>query len=457
MRGDESPEVRPWLLVVFAVVLLGGAGLTAFSFAQRWWLERKAHTASVAAKREEREQITVHVSPSPLPLTIPLAGAAGTDVDGYPLQYVDRGGLRALLAAGHFKELTRYFEQFQAAFEADPRKEYWPADAGSAFASSEPQAVASLDAWVAETPDSFAPYLARGSHYLGAMWAKRGGNFVADTPVEDLRAMSDPAARAVEDLEHAIKLRPKLVAAMTDEMDVTMTTSDSKRFSKMQALAFHACAGCLEVRVEYMLSLTPRWGGSPDEMRSFADSLNARDNPRFRALGGYVDFDRAETVMGSDDKNRFARALEAVDLALRHGQYWEYLLLRAKALRGLARFDEALDVLNQAGELRPMGPSMLAERAALHCNREEYLAAGRDLLAALRDDPTHWTAKRYATDVVHGLLGDARRLDAEGKRQEALESIGVLLDLCPTDGPALALHDKIVGEGGARAPDGAPR
>jgi tetratricopeptide (TPR) repeat protein len=119
------------------------------------------------------------------------------------------------------------------------------------------------------------------------------------------------------------------------------------------------------------------------------------------------------------------------------------LFLRARALRGLLRFDEALSTLDRAVALRPMGSSVLAERAALHCNRKEYVAAGRDLLAALRADPTYGAAKRYATDVVNGLFAEARQLEAEGKRQEAIEAIRVLLDLCPTDGPARALYDKI--------------
>lgn len=117
----------------------------------------------VGVAREERQQVALRVAPGLLPRVLPLLGPDGADADGYPKRYVDRVGLRSLLAFHQFADLTNYFEQFQTAFEADPRKEYWPIDAGEAFESAEPEIVAELDAWVAATPQSFAPYLARGS------------------------------------------------------------------------------------------------------------------------------------------------------------------------------------------------------------------------------------------------------------------------------------------------------
>jgi hypothetical protein len=90
--------------------------------------------------------------------------------------------------------------------------------------------------------------------------------------------------------------------------------------------------------------------------------------------------------------------------------------------------------------LRPMRASILAKRAALHCNRKEYLAAGRDLLTALRIDPTEPDGKRYATDVISGLLQEANASDAAGKRDEAREAVGLVLALCPEDERGNALE-----------------
>ena len=68
-----------------------------------------------------------------MPTGLPLRGKEGRDADGYPTQYVDRPALRSLLSHGKYEELTRYFEAYQAAFEEDPRHEYWPLDAAQAF------------------------------------------------------------------------------------------------------------------------------------------------------------------------------------------------------------------------------------------------------------------------------------------------------------------------------------
>lgn len=355
---------------------------------------RAAKKAEVAAAREKRQEPRIHPVLTPPPESLPLLGPPGTDPDGYPLQYVDRVGLRSLLAAGEFKKLTAYFEQLQGAFEADRRKEYWHDDAAAAFESAEPETLSSLDTWVAAAPDSFAPYLARGSHWLAVTWARRRHGFRDKTPEEDMDA---PARRAIADFDHALALQSGLVAAMVQEMRA---------------------------------------------------ALSDRENPRFRALGGYPDFDRAtyapEAPKTEDRRKRLEFILARVDHALTYGEYWGYLYQRARALRGLGgRDDDALATLDRADALRPMEPSVLSERAALHANRNEWIAAGRDLLTALRIDPTEPNGKRYATDVLNGLMGEARASADAGRRDSALEAVGLVLDMCPDHDGAIALRSKL--------------
>jgi tetratricopeptide (TPR) repeat protein len=444
MNTPASGPVRPWLLVVLGVVLLAGVGVAARS-AWRAIAARKAQVTAVKAARDERQSVRVHPVPAPLPTSIPLIGPVGTDADGYPRQYVDRPALRALLAAQHFDELNAYIEQLQAAFEADPRKEYWPSDAADTFGSAEPDVVPALDAWVAETPGSFAPYLAQGSHYVGAAWARRGAKFRSQTPDDDIKAMDNAAKRAIADLDRAIALRPKLVAAMRQEMLVALPTSDNARAATMSAAAFAACPGCLQVRAAYLNTLTPRWGGSYEAIESFVSTLSPSVNPRFRALRGYADFDRASAFDPKGSPLPFASALVDVDRALGFGEYWEFLFYRAVALRALARFDEALVAIDRADALRPMTPTVLSERAALHCNRKEFVAAGRDLLVALRTNPAEPDGKRYATDVINGLMSTAQASDAAGGRGEAMEALQLVLALCPDHEAARALQTQLGG------------
>jgi tetratricopeptide (TPR) repeat protein len=431
--------VRPWLLVVLGVVVLGAVGVGVVSVVQGIRRRTAEARAQADAARTQRQTPRIHPTAAPLPQGLPLIGTAGTDTDGYPLQHVDRPGLRALLGAGRFAELTSDFEQLESAFEADPRKEYWPSDAAESFESAEPELFPALDAWIAATPGSFAPYLARGSHWIGVMWARRGARFRADTPDADLQAMEKASKRALADLDQALALHPKLVAAMRMEMRAALPTSDDDLASRMRTMAFAACPGCLLVRTTYLNSLTPRWGGTYAAIQAFVGTLSPSVNPRFAALRGYVEFDLATAAWNDKGPGRFDTVLAHVDRALSYGDYWEYLYTRAQALRGLQRYDEALIALDRAEALRPMHPTILSERAALHANRNEWIAAGHDLLAALRSDPTEPDGKRYATDVLHGMLSTARESDAAGKREDALDAARLVLEICPDDEAARTL------------------
>ena len=442
--------VRPRLLVLLGVVLIVASGVGIGGVLQSARRAQAASQAAIASAREKREHPRLHPVPAPVPQGLPLLGPPGTDADGYPLQYVNRAGMRALLAAGEFTKLTSSFERIEAAFEADPRKEYWADDAAASFESAEPETLPSLDMWVAATPDAFAPYLARGSHWLAVMWARRGSRSREETPDEDMQAMRFAADRAIADLDRALALRPGLVAAMLQEMRAALPISDDALAARMRAKAFAACAGCLHVRTVYLNSLTPHWGGSYEAIRGFAATLSPRDNPRFRALGGYVNFDLAGAELSgsstSDGRSRFETVLAHVDRALTYGEYWEYLAVRARMLRGLGGHDdEALVTLNRADALRPMNPSVLSERAALHANRNEWIPAGRDLLTALRIEPTEPNGKRYATDVLNGLLAQARASADSDKRQDALGAVQLVLDMCPDHESARALRAKLDG------------
>src|SRR5207247_2540126 len=153
-----------------------------------------------------RQSKVAEVAPAPLPTQLPLVGGDGVDSDGYPLKWIDRAALRSLLRAERYADLTRYFEQLQTAFETDPKKEYWISDAPSAFASAEAELLPLLDAWVAASPQSFAPYLARGAYRVHLGFARRGARWAKETHESDFAAMADAHKKAYVDLEQALSI-----------------------------------------------------------------------------------------------------------------------------------------------------------------------------------------------------------------------------------------------------------
>ena len=192
----------------------------------------------------------------------PLTGAIGNDAYGFPTLHVDRVVLRTMLAHKQYKELTKVFEDAQAAFEADPSRETWPMEAGDAFASAEASIIPALDAWVAATPDSFAPYLARATHWNDAGNARRGGRPAKDTPPNDMALMREAFAHAKPDLDRSLTLRPKLVAAHRLRIQIARHKGEAKVADGTISAALATCPSCFRIRVVYILNSVPRWGGS---------------------------------------------------------------------------------------------------------------------------------------------------------------------------------------------------
>jgi tetratricopeptide (TPR) repeat protein len=427
--------------VLVAVCLAAGSVLTVMGV--RTWQARSAATAKTqAVSRSAREAPALDVAPAPLPTSLPLLGADDRDGYGYPTRYVNRPALRSLLFHGRHAELTRYFEELQAAFEEDPTKEYWPMDAADTFASAEPALEAALTAWVGATPKSFAPYLARGSHLLTSGYTRRGGKFAADTPASDFAAMNDAFARALADLDRALTLRPKLVAALREKIKIHTATSARAESKAAIDRAVGICPPCFQVRVAYIFGLTPKWGGSHREMLAFADASLGSGNPKAKLLRGYADLSQAEEARRAE---RLDAAKDAADRACALGDHWEFLVERAEIAIAQKRLADAARDLDRALELRPGAPRVSLVRAFVAQKQGNSEAAARDLLDGLRVDPTDKWGKATLPSVVKGLIREGWKHHEAGRRAEALRVYDLAAELAPTNPEVQGRRATIVG------------
>lgn len=396
--------------------------------------------------REVRESAAAVVAPAPAPTALPFAGQDGKDADGYPTRTIDRVGFRSLLAHKMFAELTRYVEELELAFEADSRKETWVSDAGDAFYSGEPEIVAALDAWVQATPSSFAPYLARGAHWTATAYVRRGAKWAKDTPGDDFAAMGQAGTLAAPDLERALALRPKLVAARRLQIVLSSAISDTELARSAIRAAVASCPSCYQVRAAYLHSLTPRWHGTYERMDLFAKESAAADasNPRLRLLAGYADLDRADAAKR---EKRFPDAIDAVDRARALGDYWEFSVLRAEInmVRGDRR--QALVDAERAVTLRPGHPSTLVCRAWARYEVRNVEDAGHDLLTVLHMCPTNSYARELVPLLVGRLVSTAREAATAGRRDEALRLFDLATEIAP-DYPGLQ-RERIQARSGA--------
>jgi tetratricopeptide (TPR) repeat protein len=381
--------------------------------------------------RDIRQTALVEVAPLQIDdTTSPLAGPEGTDANGYPTQYVDPEILRAMLARKRYSDLTKYFEQFQDAFEKDARHEYWIIDAGEAFQSAEPALKDQLDAWVLASPDSFAPYLARGSHWEGVGFARRGTGYAAQTGILDIKGMHDAFNLAAQDLAKAILLRPKLVAAKRYQIKIESAGGARAKIRQILDDSLIDCPTCFQIRAVYIYNTRPRWGGDYAEMNAVASAAPVSKNPKLRLLAGFVDQDLADIALSKKD---FSGALTSINRACALGDFADFLAERALIHDSAGDPKAALDDINRALALRPKIADNLAERSDLQRRNEDYEGAARSLLDALRIDPTNSRARGEYEMATGNLIYLIDRAHKAGNDKDALRLADLGADLAPSN------------------------
>lgn len=319
-------------------------------------------------------------------------------------------------------------------------------DAADAFSSAEPAILPALDAWVAATPGSFAPYLARATHWTDAGHARRGSRWSKDTPADDMAQMREAFTHAKPDLDHAIALRPKQTAAHRLRIQIARHEGDAKLAERTISTALAACPSCLRIRITYVVNAAPRWGGSYPEIERFVKQ-SAGSGPAMQVLPGFVDLLRAQDLQ---DAKQIPKALAALDHACALGERWEFFAERARLQTWDGDKAKALADAEHAAGLAPGNPDVLQTRAAAHLALKHYEPAGADLRAVFAAEPTHESGKRMLSDVVAGLVWQAEQYRQAGRREDAIRLYDLAAELTPDD-PRIAGYRSwtILGDAGA--------
>jgi hypothetical protein len=429
---SKPPLVRTWLWVVLALLLLAAFGLGVALFA-RGFVQRlyATHERAVADRRARVESVT-RVALAPLPVEGYGSHREGVDAYGYPRSYVDQIALRSLLGRGKYQELSAYIEQFQVDAEADFHAEYFVVDSADAFDSAERQIEASLDAWVAATPLSFAPYLARGSHRFAVGFAERGFDTVSKTERENFAAMEAAFALSFVDLEHVLQLNPKVMPARRDEIRIAFAGSaHTGELTAMIARAFEICPACFQVRVTQQVALEPRWGGSYAQMAAAARSASVAVNPRFVLLAGYALSDRAASAQRDGDLKLALTDAQAADAL---GENADFAVQLARVLEYNDDDAGALRAVSRALELRPQRAESLLLRAHLYTRAatKDPEAAYRDLMAGLRLAPSDEQARASLPYVANGLTVLGWEAHQRGEEDKAIRLLDESAEVAPT-------------------------
>lgn len=360
-----------------------------------------------------------------------FVGAEGNDPWGGPLRRPDRVAIVRLLRASAFEELDRWLGHWQQQFEADPRKETWVLTAFEAFAVADPAFGPVLDAWIAAAPESFAAHAARGSWSTAMGFGARGTETIDETPLPQILEMEAHHLRATADLERAIALRPRTIAAHVDLLAIAKTKGDSTGGRALLDAALRQCPTCYEPRAMYLTSLLPRWGGAYPAMHAFVASQEVAmaTAPKLALLRGFAAWDRCRLAAKDDP----SAAKRYCDEALQHGEDVRFLVTRSRISRTLKRDDEARADLERALVLSPQHIDALVARHYLRRAKGDILDAGDDLAAAFTldsHDPKIVEAREW---LVAKLRYEGDRLSKTGGHDAAARYFDIAVALVPDD------------------------
>lgn len=450
---DGAPIAwRDIAMVVLMAMWVGGVISGAYFGVQRFRDLRTRVAAEIAEKAPMPPAPAGADSPwdgirLETPKELPMIRRPGVDAFGYPRDAVDKLGLLTLLHLGDFSNLTKYVEQLEEAFESDFRKEEWVTQAFECFDTADARVGERIDQWLLQSPDSFAPILARAQHRVALGWYYRGAKFMKDTADDRKQKFKEVLTGAEPDVERAIALRPKAIAAYQLKLWIANALGKDAEKRKIFDAAITICPNCFRIRSKYIVAMQPRWGGSFEGMERIASEAQALafQNPRLKVLLGYADEERAHTYR---EQEKFAAAFDAIDRALSIADFPRFHEERAWILRRSRRDKEALEELEKAVDQEPMNDSYLMQRGGLRLEAGKLREGTDDLKVAQLLDPVSEDNRSAVERGVKKLIYEGYQRQLAADKTGAVAAYDMALELSPGNVDALERKARVfTGEG----------
>jgi tetratricopeptide (TPR) repeat protein len=338
-------------------------------------------------------------------LTIPIVGDFG-----YPSTTANPFAFRRLLRQGEFAKLDSLLSAAAESAHSDYHDETYLFGAYHAF-EDDTSLGQPLDRWVRERPTSAPAHIARATYLTSLGWNARGARYAKDTPRQAMQRMHALFDAAVSDVDSAAALTPRSAAAYLVRLSVAREAADTAASRRFLMKGLDDIPASFWLRRAHMRNLIPRWGGSYEAMRAFADESEAMadSNPRLRVLRGFIALDYAEVweIRHHQDEalKNYGSAMAVYDDASFH-------LERGQMLVRMRRYRDAMPDFDFAVAHAPAWSEPYlwrgVARQSLHEDGDDVLA---DYQHAVLIDP----ADRHAVDIFafyywgrkHGLGGYA--------------------------------------------------
>jgi hypothetical protein len=174
-----------------------------------------------------------------------------------------------LLKQGQYAALDTKLTHLQQDFEAGRITDISLMHMFRAFCGTSAAVEPRYVAWIAASPRSYTARLAHGIYLRNLAYEARGDRFISQTSSKQIENMEAYARLAMVDLRSSLPLTAKPLLSYHAMMGLTMIMGDDAASKAVVDAANRIDPKNFVVRMKYLLTLTPRWGGSVEQMVDF--------------------------------------------------------------------------------------------------------------------------------------------------------------------------------------------
>lgn len=206
--------------------------------------------------------------------------------------------------------------------------------------------------WLKATPHAYQPYLAYAIYQYNMGWLERGNRWASETTEPSMQSFQNHLNKAHNNLKVSLKKEPNAIITYYYLMKISLSKGEHDEIKRLKNRALKLFASSYYIRKVYLKSLTPRWGGSFDEMYNFMGEVNTHTgkHPTLSSLQGAVYLEMADlknlSKLYTSADDFYTRSLES-------GKHHETLFKRGKNKYRLKQYKQALNDLNEAIRLNP--------------------------------------------------------------------------------------------------------
>ncbi|MBN2693142.1 DUF4034 domain-containing protein [bacterium] len=279
--------------------------------------------------------------------------------------------IRELLKKRDFKTLNKKLFELERNFEMDPKNEERLFDGFFSFGTGDPSYLKYIDEWIKYSPKNNIPKIAKGFHYYELAWRARGYKYICETDRKNIELMRKNLSKTAEELIKSLDNGLDHVVLYYLLIKSTTMLGDKKLKKDILEKALKVYPQSFRIRISYLLSISPRWGGSYEEMEQFIEKSqkDIDKNERFKVLSAFIDYDKGDLLYIAG-KNK--KALEYLDKALEFGEHFILYDKRAEILHNLGKSKKALEDCDKSIELEPESDNSYLIKAKIYKSKEDY-------------------------------------------------------------------------------------